>query len=36
MTFGIRESRIDELLHDRMAAMSNPTLAPYAKPSGFC
>lgn len=36
MTFGIRESRIDELLHDRMAAMSNPTLAPYAKPSEVC
>ena len=36
MTFGIRESRIDELLHDRMAAMTNPTLAPYAKPSEVC
>ena len=36
MTFGIRESRIDELLHDRMAAMANPSLAPYAKPSEVC
>lgn len=36
MTFGIRESRIDELLHDKMAAMTNPTLAPYAKPSEVC
>lgn len=36
MTFGIRESRIDELLHEKMAAMTNPTLAPYAKPSGVC
>lgn len=33
MTFGVRESRIDELLRDRMAAMTNPTLAPYARPS---
>lgn len=36
MTFGIRESRIDELLHEKMAAMTNPTLAPYAKPSEVC
>ena len=36
MTFGIRESRIDELLHDRMAAMANPSLAPYANPSEVC
>ena len=36
MTFGIRESRIDELFHDRMASMTNPTLAPYAKPSEVC
>jgi len=36
MTFGIRESRIDELLHDRMVSMTNPTLAPYAKPSEVC
>ena len=36
MTFGIRESRIDELLHEKMAAMTNPSLAPYAKPSEVC
>ena len=36
MTFGIRESRIDELLGARMASMTNPTLAPYAKPSEVC
>jgi len=32
MTFGMGESSIDELLHDKMAHMTNPTLATYAKP----
>ncbi|WP_295765657.1 competence/damage-inducible protein A [uncultured Oscillibacter sp.] len=32
MTFGMGESSIDELLHDKMARMTNPTLATYAKP----
>ena len=32
MTFGLGESLVDELLHQRMAAMENPTLATYAKP----
>ena len=32
MTFGMGESSVDELLHDRMAHMENPTLATYAKP----
>lgn len=33
MTFGIGESSVDQLLHERMAHMENPTLATYAKPS---
>ena len=33
MTFGMGESSIDQLLHDKMAHMTNPTLATYAKPS---
>ena len=33
MTFGMGESSIDELLHEKMARMTNPTLATYAKPS---
>ncbi len=33
MTFGMGESRIEELLRDKMERMSNPTLATYAKPS---
>ena len=32
MTFGMGESFVDQLLHQKMAAMSNPTLATYAKP----
>jgi len=32
MTFGMGESSIDELLHEKMAHMTNPTLATYAKP----
>ncbi len=32
MTFGLGESSIDELLHDKMVHMTNPTLATYAKP----
>lgn len=32
MTFGMGESSVDELLHARMAAMENPSLATYAKP----
>ncbi len=33
MTFGLGESSVDQLLHDRMAHMENPTLATYAKPA---
>ncbi|MBR3569406.1 MAG: competence/damage-inducible protein A [Oscillibacter sp.] len=33
MTFGMGESRIEELLRDKMERMTNPTLATYAKPS---
>ena len=33
MTFGIGESSVDELLHETMSQMTNPTLATYAKPS---
>ena len=33
MTFGMGESRIEELLRGKMERMSNPTLATYAKPS---
>lgn len=32
MTFGLGESYVDELLHDRMVRMENPSLATYAKP----
>ena len=32
MTFGMGESSVDQLLHDRMAHMVNPSLATYAKP----
>ena len=32
MTFGLGESYVDQLLHDRMVRMVNPTLATYAKP----
>ena len=32
MTFGMGESSVDELLHEKMARMTNPTLATYAKP----
>ena len=31
MTFGMGESRIEDLLRDEMNALTNPTLAPYAK-----
>lgn len=34
MTFGLGESAVEELLHDKMVTMANPTLATYAKPSG--
>ena len=33
-TFGIGESAAEEKLRDLMNALHNPTLAPYAKPSG--
>lgn len=33
MTFGMGESSVDQLLHERMAAMENPTLATYARPA---
>lgn len=33
MTFGMGESSIDQLLHEKMSHMENPTLATYAKPS---
>lgn len=33
MTFGMGESSVDQLLHDKMASMENPTLATYAKPA---
>lgn len=32
MTFGMGESSVDQLLHEKMSAMANPTLATYAKP----
>nr|WP_325212982.1 competence/damage-inducible protein A [uncultured Oscillibacter sp.] len=32
MTFGMGEASVDELLHEKMAHMTNPTLATYAKP----
>ncbi len=33
MTFGMGESSIDQLLHEKMSHMTNPTLATYAKPA---
>ncbi len=33
MTFGMGESSVDMLLHEKMAHMVNPSLATYAKPS---
>ena len=33
MTFGMGESSVDQLLHEKMRHMENPTLATYAKPS---
>ena len=33
MCFGLGESNVEQLLHDKMVAMENPTLATYAKPS---
>ena len=33
MTFGMGESSVDQLLHEKMAHMENPSLATYAKPS---
>ena len=33
MTFGMGESSVDQLLHEKMSHMKNPTLATYAKPS---
>ena len=33
MTFGLGESSVEELLHDRMVVMENPSLATYAKPA---
>lgn len=32
MTFGLGESYVDELLHEKMSHMENPSLATYAKP----
>lgn len=32
MTFGMGESSVDQLLHETMSHMENPTLATYAKP----
>lgn len=32
MTFGMGEALIDDLLHEQMCRMENPTLATYAKP----
>jgi nicotinamide-nucleotide amidase len=33
MSFGLGESSVEELLHDRMVQMENPTLATYARPA---
>lgn len=33
MTFGAGESSVDQLLHEQMMKMENPTLATYAKPA---
>lgn len=32
MVFGMGESSVDQLLHEKMSRMENPTLATYAKP----
>ncbi len=32
MTFGLGESYVDQLLHEKMSHMENPSLATYAKP----
>ena len=32
MTFGLGESYVDQLLHEKVSHMGNPTLATYAKP----
>ena len=32
MTFGLGESHVDQMLHERMSHMENPSLATYAKP----
>ena len=32
MTFGLGEASVEELLHDKMVKMQNPSLATYAKP----
>lgn len=33
MCFGLGESSVEEILHDRMVVMENPSLATYAKPA---
>ena len=33
MSFGLGESSVEEILHDRMVHMENPSLATYAKPA---
>lgn len=33
MCFGMGESSVDQLLHEKMSRMENPTLATYAKPA---
>jgi len=33
LCFGLGESSVEEILHDRMVSMENPTLATYAKPA---
>ena len=33
MCFGIGESSVEQMLHDKMVVMENPSLATYAKPS---
>lgn len=33
MVFGMGESSVDQLLHEKMSRMENPTLATYAKPA---
>jgi nicotinamide-nucleotide amidase len=36
MCFGLGESTVEQLLHDRMVVMENPSLATYAKPAEVC